>query len=383
MSKTEGWFLYSGSVDNHSPARLRREEFAVGELGPDEVLSAPLYGSWEGNMEHALLRRPLDLCVYRKEPRVVLGNGGVVRVLTVGKAVKTLRPGQCAIIFGSGGGEDCWGYPEKILGYDAPGTMGCLAKRMRCLERQLVPIPDHTRHSYAQWAAFSVRYVTAWSNWELARGIFRLMVPCDELAAINVWGWGGGTTLAELQLARFEGCHSVMLSRDKSRAELISRTNVTGIDRSQFGELAFDEPRYQADDRYRRAYDQAERAFLAEVEARTAGRMVHIFVNMIGTPVYRATLKALARAGVITTAGWKLGMELRVRRATECTHRHQHVFTHGARYSQGLKAVAFAEQSGWMPIVDPRIYTFDEIPELADDYRNGKTGMFPVFSVNP
>jgi NADPH:quinone reductase-like Zn-dependent oxidoreductase len=227
-----------------------------------------------------------------------------------------------------------------------------------------------------------VRYVTAWSNWEVARGTFRLLVGDDELPALQVWGWGGGTTLAELQLAKLEGNHAVMLSGDDGRLAEIRGAGVTAIDRRGFGELAYDEERYRTDPAYKRRYVEAERAFLREVEARTGGQMVQIFVDMIGTPVYRASLRALSRQGVITTAGWKEGMELRVLRAAECINRRQHIFTHGARRSQGKKAIAFAEAHGWMPDIVDRVYTFDEIPLLAEEYRAGRTGLFPVFSIN-
>ena len=51
---------------------------------------------------------------------------------------------------------------------------------------------------------------------------------------------------------------------------------------------------------------------------------------------------------------------------------------------QGMAAVAYAERNDWMPEVDERgIYPFDEIPQLAEDYRAGKTGIFPCFAVNP
>jgi hypothetical protein len=35
-----------------------------------------------------------------------------------------------------------------------------------------------------------------------------------------------------------------------------------------------------------------------------------------------------------------------------------------------------------MPVVDDRIYTFDQIPELAEDYEAGRTDYFPCFSIN-
>jgi hypothetical protein len=103
----------------------------------------------------------------------------------------------------------------------------------------------------------------------------------------------------------------------------------------------------------------------------------------VGAPVYRLTLRALSREGVIATAGWKEGMELKHLRARECIDRHQHVNTHYARYAQGLAAVRYAEESGWLPAVDERIYSFDEIDALAQDYAAERTGYFPCFAVNP
>jgi hypothetical protein len=102
----------------------------------------------------------------------------------------------------------------------------------------------------------------------------------------------------------------------------------------------------------------------------------------VGVPVLRATLKALARQGVIATAGWKEGMMIDLVRATECIARHQHIHTHYARYKQGLDAVAFAEKNGWLPPLDGKVYAFDEVPQLFEDYATGDLGWFPVFAVN-
>ena len=45
----------------------------------------------------------------------------MVKILEVGRRVKNVEPGQRAIIFCTGV-EDRWGYPQKIMAYDAPGT---------------------------------------------------------------------------------------------------------------------------------------------------------------------------------------------------------------------------------------------------------------------
>jgi hypothetical protein len=59
--------------------------------------------------------------------------------------------------------------------------------------------------------------------------------------------------------------------------------------------LNFDETRYDADPDFRNAYLQAEEAFLSIVRERTQEMGVSIFIDYIGAPVFRATLKALSR----------------------------------------------------------------------------------------
>lgn len=381
--RARAWFLYPGTgTDLGKLAALELEEYELRPISCEEVLVEPLFGSFEANIIHALLRKPVDVCKQRNEPRVILGNTGVVRVVEVGSKVAGLEEGRLAILF-SASVIDPWGYPELALAYDAPGTMGCLSTKMILRPHELIPIPAGTRHSLPQWAAFSGRYVTAWSNWEQAHGSLRLLLSKEELPSPHVWGWGGGTTLAELDLARRWGCQTVMLSGNDLRLELIGRTGVTPLDRRQFGSLSYDERRFVADLAYRKAYLEAEAKFLAEVARRTGGMSVQIFVDYIGAPVFRPTIKALGRQAVIASAGWKEGMALTYLRASECIARHQHVNTHYARYPQGVAAIAYAEAEGWMPTVDERIWSFEEIPELCRRFHAGELGHFPVFSVNP
>jgi NADPH:quinone reductase-like Zn-dependent oxidoreductase len=381
--KVDAWVLYAGDGGRPVRTKLVRETFELPPIGDHGIRARPLYGCWEGNMGHALDRKPVDICRQRGEAKVVIGNAGVIKVLEVGPQVKNIQPGQYAIIFCSGV-EDRWGYPEKIMAYDAPGTMGCLAQEMVLTDTQVIPLPDATRHTLPQWAAFSLRYVTAWSNWELAYGVFRLLVPEEEYASPNVWGWGGGVTFAELDLARRHGGRTVMLSGNTRHLEKIERLGITAIDRRAFGELDYDDARYKTDPAYRDVYRKREDAFIDEVRRRTHGEMVQIFLDYVGSPVYRATLKALSRESVIATAGWKEGMEIWHLRAKECIERHQHIYTHYASYEQAVRAVAYAETNDWMAEIDEqKIYSFDQIPQLAEDYEAEATDYFPCFSINP
>jgi len=385
--KAEGWFICRATdeeLKNRSPASLVKDSFEISDLAPNQVLAAPLFGCWEGNMGHALKRRPIDICRFRNEDRVILGNAGVVEIVDVGKDVKTVRPGQKAIIF-CAGEEDKFGFPKTIMGYDARATMGCMATYMKGRDRQFIPIPEDSRYSLEQWAGFSLRYITAWSNWEMAHGTYRLSVTAHELASLNVWGWGGGVSLAELDLSRRFGSRSVMISGSDEHLRIIKELGIIPIDRRKYGNnFYFDPKRYKIDQEYTRDYLKAEEEFLEDVEVLTRGRKVQIFIEMIGEPVFHVTLKALAREGVITSAGWREGMTLGLTRAVECIERHQHIHTHYARYSQGWQAVAFAEGNGWLPPkpAPEHVFKFDEIPALADKYGHGETDLFPIFSVN-
>ncbi len=347
------WVLCADSLDASQKPRLIQEQIELSDLEANEVLAAPIYGCWEGNMSHAIRSDPLDICQYRGENRVVIGNSAVVRVVRTGSQVRSVEAGQYAMVFPCGV-EDRWGYMKEALGYDAAGRHGMLSTLVKLTTRQLIPIPKNSNYSLAQWAVFSVRYVTAWSNWELAYGVFRLQLRLQECPAPHVWGWGGGTTLAEIDLAKRFGCQVVMLSGTDRNLDTISRYGIRAIDRRRFGNLSFDQKQYRDNPDY-----------LAQ------------------GPVYRATTKALARESVIATAGWKGGLTVTHLRAKECIGRHQHVHTHYARYSQGEQAVQFAEKTGWMPPPPERIYKFDQIPELASDYLENKTGYFPCYSVNP
>lgn len=383
MIRTEAWVLYAGGNGaGAAGAGFRREDYAFPDLTEQEVLAEPLYGCWEGNMSHAFLRSPVDICRQRREEKVVVGNAGVVRVLKAGASVRGLREGDLCLVFCNGVWDEL-GYPKKIYAYDAPGTTGLLAKRTKLHERQLIRLPRDTRHSLAQWAAFSLRFITAWANWKMAYGCWRLQPAAEEGRAPHVWGWGGGVTLAELMLAKHAGCEAAMISSREERLRMFGELGIKAVDRRQFGGLCFDDERYESDAAYRERYREAEGAFLDLVGAETRGRGVSIFVDYIGSPVFRATLKALARPGVVTTAGWKQGMNLSTVRAIECMNWHVHVHTHYARYEEGREAVRFAEEEGWVPPLGGEVYGWEEVPRLAEAYAAGEvSSYFPIYQVN-
>lgn len=381
--KTDAWVVHRGEGKDPGKAELKLEKFEIPDLGPEHVYARPLYGCWEGNMGHILDRKPVDVAAQRDEDRVVMGNAGVVEIIEVGDDVTTVKKGDIAVLFCNGGWDE-FGYPEWIFGYDAKDTIGMLAKTTRLHQKQVIRIPDKapTDARLAQWAGFSLRYPTAWSNWRLAYGTYRLMLDDNEYPTPTVWGWGGGVTLAQLDLAHRAGCETVQISSSGARRALAENLGIGVVDRSEFKDLYFDQRRYRKDEEYTAKYLAAEKTFTDIVKERTGGAGVNIFIDYIGGPVSRATILATSRQSVVTTAGWKAGMRVSNIRAIECINRRQHIHTHYARYSEGIQSVNYAANNDWLPEVDPKIYNYEDVPTLAEDYDKGDFVYYPIFKVN-
>ena len=345
----------------------------------------PILGSWEANVDHALVRSPIDVCSSRGEDAVVLGNMGVVRVLKVngrGPDVPVREGDLCMLMpFGR---LDRFGYAELVYGYDAPGTIGLLATRSKMDARLLLPIPDGTAHSLAQWAAYG-RYFTAWDNWRKAYGCWRTQVPDDDPANHLVFGWGGGVAFAELLLARRAGFRVAMTAGSDERLELLRENGIVALDRRRFPGLSLPSRRERADRERHEQRRTSVRAFLDVIAELSDGHGAAVIVDNIGEPLYPVTLSALAREGVVTTCGWKAGMRLSHLRGAECINRHLLVNTHvwGLPDAPGIRD--FQEAEGWIaPKGSDVVYEFDRVPDLADDYAAGKIGSyFPMYRVNP
>lgn len=364
---------------------LRREPFPLGPPAEGEALVEPILGSWEANMDHALARSPIDVCSSRGEDAVVLGNLGVVRVLDVNRGGRDIRirEGDLCLLLPFGR-TDRFGYAELAYAYDCPDTVGLLARRSRMDARLLLPIPDGTAYSLAQWASYG-RYFTAWDNWAKAYGCWRTQITDDDPARHLVFGWGGGVAFAELMLAQRAGFRVAMTAGSDARLAFLRENGIVPVDRRRFPGLSLPARHLRAD-RDRHALRRASVGeFLDVVRELSDGHGVAVFVDNIGEPLYDVTLAALARQGVVTTCGWKAGMRLSHLRGAESIARHIHVNTHVWRLPDSPGIRDFQEAEGWMaPKGSEVVYDFDRVPELADDYANGRIGSyFPMYRVNP
>ncbi|MEV7187805.1 zinc-binding alcohol dehydrogenase family protein [Kitasatospora sp. NPDC093102] len=375
----------SGPHQGGPGGALRRDRFAFGPLEEGEALVEPILGSWEANIDHALTRSPIDVCSSRGEDAVVLGNLGVVRVLKVnasGREVEVREGDLCLLMpFGK---LDRFGYAELAYAYDAPRTIGLLARRSKLDARLLLPVPDGTTYSLPQWAAYG-RYFTAWDNWRKAYGCWRTQIADDDPANHLVFGWGGGVAFAELMLAKRAGFRVAMTAGSDERVAFLREHGITAVDRRRFPSLSQPTPQERTDRERHRQRRTSVQEFQQLVRELSDGHGVAIFVDNIGEPLYDVTLGSLAREGVVTTCGWKAGMRLNHLRGAESIARHIHVNTHVWRLPDSPGIRDFQEAEGWMaPQGSDVVYDFDQVPELADDYANGRIGSyFPMYRVNP
>ncbi|WDF02038.1 zinc-binding alcohol dehydrogenase family protein [Shouchella hunanensis] len=358
FNSTDAWVL----IKDQGKATFKRKVFQFEEIKKDEVLVKPIYGCVEGNLSHAINLKPEDIFTSRNEEEIILGNGGVVQVDSIGSEVSNLKVGDYGIFF-CNGEPDEFGYPKKITAFDKPNSMGVLAKKLKLHHSEIIKVPKDSNVTLQQWAAFSLKYVTAWSNFNIAYKCWQSQMPNVSPEDTYVFGWGGGVTFAELMLAKKLGCKCFLMTSKKERLDMLENYGITGVDRN--------------------VYCKSDEDFLTFVDRVTNGRGVSIFIDNIGQSVYKLTMKSLGRQGVIATSGWKTGNMLPLLRANECQMRHIHVHTHYASYEEGVEAIDFAIKHNWLPPLDGVEYTFNEVPKLLESYNAGEiSSWFPIFQVN-
>lgn len=356
--KSEAWVLKRGEKG------FIKKNIIIDDLKEDEVLLKPLYGCLEGNMVHAINNDPINIFDERQEDEIVLGNAGILEIERLGSEDENFKIGDKVIYFCNGESDE-YGYPLKITGYDKSKSMGVLSKVIKLNKKEILKIPEDKEITLEQWAAFSLKFVTAWSNWKVAYNTWKIQMPEVKPNNVYVFGWGGGVTYAELLLAKKYGCKCCMIT---SKEENIKLCEANGID--VFNRKGIDSSRI-------------EKELLEYINVKTNNKGASIFIDNIGKDVYKVTMKALGRQAVITTSGWKTGGMLPILRQNECQNRHIHVFTHYAKIKEGIEAINFAQKEKWLPPVCEKVYEWEEIPKLIEDYKLGNLKTyFPIFKIN-
>lgn len=365
--KTTAWLL-QGAESEH-PFNLQKIELP--DMTAGESVVKPVAVGWEGNMSHAILRQPIDINLSRGEDSVLLGNNGVVELVRTNCEATAKQAESCNGLFlvqpiFHPKATDAQGNLVSVFGYDMPGSSGLLSKKCVLPNEILLPLPI-CRSKAKFWASYTIRYMTAWSLfWKTAK--VRLALG-NRLEPGNFVGWGGGTTVAFLQLAAKLGHNAVMLCGSEAKCREAEAHGIQSLDISdlRLHTSTFGTTR----DHYKYIKSGLQNLLIGEKE-------VDVICDFVGNPTAEMSLALLRRGGILATAGWKTGPIVHLNRAASCIKQHIHINSHHANKSEIWDSLRYGLQNDWHP-KNVASYSFEEVSLLHEEFNSGViNSYFPI-----
>jgi NADPH:quinone reductase-like Zn-dependent oxidoreductase len=333
------------------------------DVGPNDVRFKVLAVSAEHNINHAALADTINIAEARGG-KIYPGNSALGEVAEVGSNVTAFAPGDIVITH-CNGEPDEYGYPLRIWAYDQPESIGWYAEEAVVADWQLIKAPLDCGLNLWEMAALPLRAPTAYHLWRRAIGIYRVKVPVERRATINVLGFGGGVSELFLQLAKAEGHNAYFCSGSPERREALEKQGIVGIDQKQFNRFA------GKDD---------IKAFRKHVSQITNGEDMHAVCDMLRGPVFDAGLAVAARMGVNVSAGWQLSQVVTYNSTLMSVKQVTIDHTH---YETPFGCGAATELYGrvFRPTVHKEIYAFEDLPRCFKEmHDNTQTGI-PIIRV--
>jgi NADPH:quinone reductase-like Zn-dependent oxidoreductase len=353
-----------GNLEQFDISRvLQLDEMELRPMGPTDVHIRILAVSGEHNINHAALADTVNIAELRGG-KIYPGNSAVAEVLEVGAQVRKFEPGDIVITH-CNGEPDIYGYPLRIWAYDQPDSVGWYGEEAVVGEWQLVPAPLDCGLNLWEIAALPLRAPTAYHMWRRALGIFRLKVPRERRAVLNVLSFGGGVGECFLMLAKAEGHNAFFCSGTAERRDALQKLGIVGIDQKRFN-------------RFKTKADV--KAFADECKKLTGGEQMHIVADMLRGPVFAAGLAVAAREGVNVSAGWQLSQVVEynstLMSVKQVTLDHTHYET-----VDGCWAATELYGKVFKPTVHKEIYAFEDLPRAFQELQqNVQTGI-PIVRV--
>ncbi len=339
------------------------DKLELRDVGPNDVRFKVLAVSAEHNINHAALADTINIAEARGG-KIYPGNSALGEVLEVGVNVTKHAVGDIVITH-CNGEPDEYGFPLRIWAYDQPESIGWYGEEAVVGDWQLIKAPLDCGLNLWEMAALPLRAPTAYHLWRRAIGIYRVKVPVERRATINVLGFGGGVSELFLQLAKAEGHNAYFCSGSPERREALEKQGIVGIDQKQFNRFA------GKDD---------IKAFRKHVSQITNGEDMHAVCDMLRGPVFDAGLAVAARMGVNVSAGWQLSQVVTynstLMSVKQVTIDHTHYET-----PFGCEAATELYGRVFKPTVHKEIYAFEDLPRCFKEmHDNTQTGI-PIIRV--
>jgi crotonyl-CoA carboxylase/reductase len=342
---------------------IRLDDLELAPVGPRDVHLKILAVSGEHNVDHAAIADTVNIADSRGG-KIYPGNSAVGEVIGVGAQVEKFKVGD-VVITHCNGAPDRFGFPQRIWAYDADDSIGWYAEEAVVGDWQIVLAPLDCGLSLWEMAALPLRAPTAYHLWRRALGIYRLKVPRERQAVLNVLGFGGGVSELFLMLARSEGHNAFFCSGSPERRAALEKFGVVGIDQQAFNRFA------SRDD---------VRAFRGEVRKLTSGEDMHIVCDMMRGPLFDAGLVVAARQGVNVSAGWQLSQKVSynstLMSVKQVTLDHIHYET-----IEGVEAATELYGRVFKPTIHSEIYAFEDLPRAMNEMQLNTVTGIPIVRV--
>src|SRR5512140_2594925 len=171
---------------------IRLDDVTLRDVGRRDVHLRILAVSAEHNVDHAVLADTVNIAELRGG-KIYPGNSALGEVLAVGAEVTSLEPGD-VVVTHCNGEPDVYGFPLRIWAYDQPDSIGWYGEEAVITDWQLLPAPLQCGLNLWEIAALPLRATTAYHLWRRGYDLFRVKVRREQLARLNVLGFGGGVS---------------------------------------------------------------------------------------------------------------------------------------------------------------------------------------------
>jgi NADPH:quinone reductase-like Zn-dependent oxidoreductase len=342
---------------------IRLDELSLRPMGSRDVHLRILAVSLEHNVDHAVLADTVNIAEARGG-KIYPGNSAVGEVIAAGAEVTRFKPGDIVVTH-CNGEPDIYGFPMRIWAYDQPDSIGWYAEEAMVGDWQIIPAPLACGLNLWQIAALPLRAPTAYHLWRRGHDIFRIKVPREKLARLNVLGFGGGVSELFLMQARCEGHRAFFCSGSPARRAHLEKLGIVPVDQKAFNRFA------DVD---------GVKAFVKEIKRHTDGVGMHIVCDMLRGPVFAAGVAALAREGVNVSAGWQLDKKITYDSAGMSVKQITLDHTHYESLA-GCNAATDLYGAVYRPTVHEEVYAFEDLPRaLCEMHQNTQTGI-PIVRV--
>jgi crotonyl-CoA carboxylase/reductase len=337
---------------------VKLDQLELREMGARDVHMRILAASAEHNVDHAALADTVNI-VELRGGKTYPGNSAVGEVLAVGRDVSRFKPGDIVITH-CNADPDEYGYPTRIWAYDAEDSIGWYGEEAVVGDWQIIPAPLDCGLNLWEIAALPLRAPTAYHLWRRGLGIYRLKVPVEKRARLNVLAFGGGVSELFLMLANSEGHRAIFCSGSPDRRKHLESLGIATIDQKEFNRFATSED---------------IKAFYKRVRGMTDGDGANIVCDMLRGRVFEAGLRVMSRQGVNVSAGWQLDTKNQYNSALmsvrQITLDHSHFET-----IEGANAATKLYGSVFKPTVHREIYAFEDLPRAMEEmHKNTQTGI--------